>query len=69
MWVYSTSKKEEPVEGVMYIELSDSNKSEAYMYLPKCGPYEQTDLYFDAYAPVDNTTVAEYMTKHEVRLQ
>ena len=52
----------------MHIELNDSNKSEAYMYLPKCGPYEQTDLYFDAYAPVDNTTAAEYMTKHEVGL-
>ena len=64
--VYSTNKKEEPREGAMHIESSGSNKNEANLYLPKCGPYEQVDLYFDAYAPVENADLFDHMAKHEV---
>ena len=64
--VYSTNKKEEPREGAMHIELSGTKRNEAYMYLPKCGPYEKADLYFDAYAPVENVDLFEHMMKHEV---
>lgn len=64
--VYSANKKEEPKEGAMHIELNGSNKTEAYMYLPKCGPYEKVDIYFDVYAPVENADLFDHQTKHEV---
>ena len=66
--VYSTNKKEEPREGAMHIELNGSSNTEAYMYLPKCGPYEKAEIFFDAYAPVENADLFDCTTKHEVGL-
>ncbi len=66
VFVYSPNKKDEPKEGAMQIELENSSKSSALMYLPECGAYEMVDLFFDVLAPVESSDLIGHMAKHEV---
>ena len=66
VFVYSLNKSNEPKEGAIQIEVEDSQKNAAHLYLPECGSYEMVDLFFDVNAPVESSNLLEHRVKHEV---